>query len=79
MSSHKVGLLNFHGVLCVVLVIILKANLCSGQQSACEKKILKSYPEAVCSSEKNKETCRTSCEEKGEKKCQVMNLNMLSP
>lgn len=43
------------------------------EQSACEKKILAEYPEAECTTENDKETCRTVCESKGEKKCKALN------
>ena len=43
-------------------VTVVAATLCGcvalADQSACEKKILKDYPEAECSLEKDKDACR---------------------
>ncbi len=55
------GFTNFEKhYLCYIYFVLIGVAIygVASDQSACEKKILKDYPEAECSVEKDKDTCR---------------------
>ena len=47
-----------HALVVVVALLLAAVDRVAAEQTACEKKILKDYPEADCSLEKDKEACR---------------------
>ena len=47
-----------HALVVVAALLLAAVDRVASEQTACEKKILKDYPEADCSLEKDKEACR---------------------